>query len=297
MVMAKKMTPILESLRPKDWIKNIFVFAGAVFGQKLLLPGILTKVSVGFLLFSLAASSVYLFNDSKDIRHDRLHPHKAKRPIPSGSLKQKEALVIAVSMIGFVIPSSFYLNVGFALWVLVYLGLNVAYTLKLKHLVIIDVVSNAAGYVIRVMAGCSLVALTPSIWLIICTFTLALFLSFCKRRQEQSIVINSGSASRPVLSDYRIGSLDKLILIATAATLGSYILYTISQKGVANFGSGKLIWTVPLVLYGLLRYLHLIFHRKAGDDPIATFFSDRPLLFNVLLWVVAVLIIIYGCRQ
>ncbi len=288
------MIALLEALRPRDWIKNTFIFAGAVFAEKVLVVEVLAKVLVGFILFSFAASAVYLFNDLMDVEKDKLHPQKAKRPLPSGRLKARVALFSAVVIILVLVPLSFYLETGFCVWLLTYVVMNVFYSVKLKDFVIIDVMVIAAGYVIRVLAGCSLVAATPSDWLIVCSITISLFLGFCKRRQELILVANRGKTSRQVLKDYSIGFLDQMIAIVTAATLISYILYTLSQETVAKFGTRNLILTSPFVLYGIFRYLYIIYQREAGGNPTDTLLSDLPLLINILMWGITVLIIIYG---
>jgi len=292
--MAQQIITLLEALRPRDWIKNTFVLAGAIFAERLLVPGVLAKVAAGFILFCFGASAVYLFNDFMDVEKDRLHPQKAKRPLPSGRLKKKVAIVFAAIIVSIVVPLSFYLKPEFALWVLTYVVMNALYSIKLKDFVVLDVMMVAAGYVIRVMAGCSLASVAPSDWLIVCTMTMSLFLVFCKRRQELILVTNSGKTSRQTLKDYSMGFLDQMIAIVTAATLISYVLYTLSQETVAKFGTRKLILTSPFVLYGIFRYLYIIYQKDAGGNPTDTLFSDPPLFINALLWAFTVFIIIYG---
>jgi 4-hydroxybenzoate polyprenyltransferase len=292
--MAKQVTALLEALRPRDWIKNTFILVGAIFGERLLATEVMVKVLVGFMLFCLGASAVYLLNDLTDVEKDKLHPQKAKRPLASGRLKSWVAFSAAILIIAIVIPFSLYLGTGFGLWVLAYLVTNVLYSVKLKDVVIVDVMAIAAGFVIRVLAGCSLASVTPSDWLIICTITISLFLGFCKRRQELLLVSSNGTNTRQVLKDYSIGFLDQMIAIVTATALISYILYTLSQETVTKFGTRKLILTSPFVFYGIFRYLYIIYQKGGDGNPTDTFFSDPPFLINSLIWGAAVVLIVYG---
>jgi len=292
--MPSIVTALLESGRPKQWIKNTFIFAGAVFAERLLVVGILPRLLAGFFLFSLAASAVYLFNDLMDVEQDRLHPQKSKRPLPSGRLNGRTVFSSAVIVLALAVPLSFHLMPRFGLWVLTYVIMNVLYSVKLKRVVIVDVMTIAAGFVIRVMAGCSLVSVTPSDWLVVCTITISLFLGSCKRRQELVLVSNTARASRDVVKHYDMGFLDQMIGVATSATLISYILYTLSQETVAKFGTRNLVLTSPFVLYGIFRYLYIIYQDNGRGDPTDTLLSDRPLLINTFLWGIAVLVIIYG---
>jgi 4-hydroxybenzoate polyprenyltransferase len=292
--MTKQLRALLESGRPKQWLKNTFLFAGAVFAERLWVAGILPRLLAGFFLFSLAASAVYLFNDFMDVEQDSLHPQKSKRPLPSGRLNRRTALSSAIITAAFAVPLSFYLASAFGLWVLTYVVINVLYSVKLKRIVILDVMTIAAGFVIRVMAGCSLVAVTPSDWLVVCTITISLFLGSCKRRQELVLVSNTAGMSREVIKHYDIRFLDQMIGVATSATLISYILYTLSPETVAKLGTRNLVLTLPFVLYGTFRYLYVIYQKQGKGDPTDTLLSDRPLLINTFLWGIAVLVIIYG---
>ncbi len=292
--MAGQVTALLEGLRPKDWVKNTFIFAGAVFGERLLATEVMAKVLVGFTLFCLGASAVYLLNDLKDVERDKLHPRKAKRPLASGRLDSRVAFSVAVILMAIVIPSGLYLGTEFGLWVLAYLVMNILYIIKLKDVVIVDVMAVAAGFVIRVLAGCSLASAAASDWLIICTITISLFLGFSKRRQELLLVAKNGTNTRHVLKYYSIGFLDQMIAIVTASALVSYILYTLSQETVTKFGTRKLIFTSPFVLYGIFRYLYIVYHKGDDGNPIDVFFSDPPFLINGLMWGVTVVLILYG---
>ncbi len=292
--MTEQLAALLESLRLKHWAKNTFIFAGAVFAERLVVAGILPRLLFGFILFSLAASAVYLFNDFMDVEEDRLHPDKSKRPFPSGRVKTGVMLSSAIIMLAIALPLSFYLVPRFGLWVLTYVIMNILYSVKIKHLVILDIMTIAAGFMIRVVAGCSLVSVTPSDWLVICTITISLFLGLCKRRQELVLVSNTQKRSRQVVKHYDIGFLDQMIGVATSATLISYILYTLSQETVAKFGTRNLVLTSSFVLYGIFRYLYIIYQKAGKGDPTDTLLSDPPLLINTFLWGIAVLVIIYG---
>ncbi len=292
--MAGQVTALLEGLRPRDWAKNTFIFAGAVFGERLFATEVMAKVLAGFALFCLGASAVYLLNDLKDVERDKLHPRKAKRPLASGRLDSRVAFSVAVILMAIVIPSCLYLGTEFGLWVLAYLVMNILYTIKLKDVVIVDVMTVAAGFVIRVLAGCSLASAAASDWLIICTITISLFLGFSKRRQELLLVAKNGTNTRHVLKYYSIGFLDQMIAIVTASALVSYILYTLSQETVTKFGTRKLILTSPFVLYGIFRYLYIVYHKGDDGNPTDVFFSDPPFLINGLMWGVTVVLILYG---
>jgi 4-hydroxybenzoate polyprenyltransferase len=285
---------ILEGLRPKQWIKNIFLFAGIVFTGKLLNLEILCDVVLGFVLFSLGAGAIYLLNDLKDIEEDKLHPEKCKRPLPSGRLDDRFAFLGSIIIMGAVIPLSFLLNSVFGMLLLIYLIMNICYSLRLKNIVIIDVMIIAAGFFLRVLAGTSLALATPSNWLIISTINISLFLGFSKRKYELGVSIGDPTHVRKVLEHYSTDFLDQMIAIVTATTIISYVLYTLSEETIAKFGTRNLVFTIPFVLYGIFRYLYLVYQKDGGGDPTIIFFNDMPFLVNILLWAISIIIIIYG---
>jgi 4-hydroxybenzoate polyprenyltransferase len=284
---------IVISMRPNQWVKNVFIFAGLLFSRNLFQTDILIRVSAGFVLFSLAASSIYIFNDIEDIEYDRKHVHKCQRPLAAGQLAVRKAYVASLILMIIAFLFSSLLNLTFFGILCTYVILNLAYSLKIKHLVILDIMFIAFGFVLRVFAGTSLAGVRPSDWLILCTLALSLFLGFTKRRQELGLANNNSEKQRKVLTYYSIPFLDQMIAMVTACTVMSYALYTVSTDTITRFGTRNLVFTIPLVLYGMFRYLYIIYHKQAGDDPTTSVLTDIPLIINALLWVVVVGIVIY----
>jgi 4-hydroxybenzoate polyprenyltransferase len=284
---------IIASMRPHQWIKNFFIVAALVFSGHLFVLADVVATIAGFFCFSIVASSIYLFNDIKDVENDRLHPEKSLRPLPSGKLS------IGAARAGFVVlgiaglSASYALHVGFFLLTLFYFVINIAYSIWLKDVVILDVMTISAGFVIRVAAGAVLINVPTSEWLIICTVLLALFLGFSKRRYEMTVLESRAGEHRSVLRHYSPYFLDQMIGIVTASTVMSYALYTISEETVRKFGTTHLIYTVPFVLYGIFRYLYLVHRKEEGGNPTRLAVSDVPLLVNIILWIVTASLIIY----
>jgi len=283
----------LKLLRINQWIKNLFMFAPLMFSKQIFRPQAFIEVFLGFVIFSLASSSVYIFNDLQDINSDKQHPQKKNRPLPSGKISQQTAARAAIFLSVISLGASFYIDSTFGFIVLTYIIINVFYSIILKHLVILDVMVIAAGFVLRVLAGAAVVKVYPSNWLLICTTLLALFLGFSKRRHELVILAGSAYSHRKVLEHYNTHYLDQMIAIVTAATVMSYMLYTVSEETVKFFGTRQLIWTVPFVFYGIFRYLFLIHKKEKGGDPAEIMIQDKPLLINLFLWIISVIIIIY----
>lgn len=285
---------IAASMRPQQWIKNFFLFAPLIFSGNLFnVPDILLTIA-GFFIFSIAASGVYLMNDIADLEQDRLHPVKSRRPLPSGKLSVAAAGATSALLIGGGALASFVLKSGFGFVVASYLVINILYSFRLKHIVILDVMTIASGFVLRVVAGAVLIGVPTSEWLIICTILLSLFLGFSKRRHEITILESQANTHRSVLQQYSPGFLDQMIGIVTASTVMSYALYTISDETVRKFGTKHLIYTVPFVLYGIFRYLYLVHQKVEGGNPTKLALTDRPLLLNLILWIVTASLIIYG---
>jgi len=285
---------ILSSMRIQQWIKNFFIFAALIFSGNLFILKDFLLTTAGFILFSLLASGVYIFNDIIDIEHDRNHPLKSHRPLPSGKLSKSIALISSLVLILLSITVSFILKTQFAVILLIYLIINVWYSYHLKNVVILDVMTIAAGFVLRVVSGAVIIDVPTSEWLIICTILLSLFLGFSKRRHELLILENSANSHRSVLQDYSPYFLDQMIGIVTATTVMSYALYTISEETIRKFGTKNLIYTVPFVLYGIFRYLYLVHKKEKGGNPTKLMLTDIPLLLNVILWIIVAIIIIYG---
>ena len=280
-------------MRPSQWAKNILIFAGLIFSRNLFNALVFWKVFAGFSVFCLAAGSIYLFNDIKDLERDREHPEKSRRPLASGKLRIETAYTAMAIAVFVALIGAFVLDRTFLAIIIAYLIINLVYTIKIKHVVILDVMCIAFGFVLRVFAGTALANVEITDWLIICTITLSLFLGFSKRRHEIASLQTGQSNHREVLSEYSIQFLDQMIAVATACSAMSYALYTISDETVARFQTRNLVYTIPFVFYGIYRYLYLIHQKKAGGDPTSALLRDKPLLVNNIFWLIVVLIIIY----
>jgi 4-hydroxybenzoate polyprenyltransferase len=283
---------IFRSLRPQQWIKNFFIFAPLVFSQNVLNRPLLLKAFVAFAAFCLISSAHYIFNDLRDLEEDRRHPVKSKRPLASGRLKKGPA-VAALFVIGAAgVAVAAALGLPFLLLAVGYLVLQTAYSMWLKHVVILDVFVIAAGFLIRVVAGGLAIKVEISSWLLICTILLALFLAMGKRRYELVLLDKDAASHRPILREYNTYLLDQMISVVTASTLLAYCLYTISPETVAKFGTRNLIFTVPFVLYGIFRYLYLIHQKAEGGTPESLIIRDKPLLVDIFLWILAAAMIL-----
>jgi 4-hydroxybenzoate polyprenyltransferase len=280
-------------MRPKQWVKNVFIFSGLIFSRKLLDVFLLAKVTAGFGLFCLTASSIYIFNDIKDIREDKGHPEKGKRPLAAGWLEVYKGYIASAVLAATGLLGAYLLDLWFFVIIGCYILINIAYSIKIKHVVILDVMCIAFGFVARVLAGTALAEVSASDWLIICTITLSLFLGFSKRRHELALIGRNANDHRKVLTEYNIAFLDQMIAVATACTVMSYALYTIADETVARFGTRNLIITIPFVIYGIYRYLYLLHQKKIGGNPTSALLTDPPLLLNGLLWLGTVILIIY----
>ena len=286
---------LLASLRPRQWIKNLFVFAGVIFSQQMLTPLLWTAVAA-FAIFCGLSGAMYLFNDVADAARDRLHPTKRFRPIASGRLSRRTASVAGALLLAGSLAAAFRINVPFGLVALAYGVLLTAYSVWFKHLVILDVLTVAAGFVLRAVAGAVAVDVEISGWLLICTILLALFLALGKRRHEYRSLARDASLHRPILAEYSEGFLDQMISVVTASTVTAYALYTMSPETVAKVHTRLLPLTLPFVLYGIFRYLYLLYRRDLGGSPSDLVVGDRALLLDALLWMLATFAIIYGAR-
>jgi 4-hydroxybenzoate polyprenyltransferase len=280
------------SLRPRQWVKNLFVLAGVIFSQNLFTPLLLPALAA-FALFCALSGGVYLINDVADYDRDRLHPAKRHRPVASGTLPRMAALWTGAGIILGSLALAFLLSGAFG-WVAAgYVVLLVAYSAGLKRVVIVDALTVAVGFVLRAIAGAVVIDVEISGWLLICTILLALFLALGKRRHELLTLEEEAAAHRPILADYSAGLLDQMIAVVTASTVTAYALYTMSAETVAKFHTRLLPLTLPFVLYGIFRYLYLLHRRRLGGNPSELFLSDRALLGNTLLWMLAILLLIY----
>jgi 4-hydroxybenzoate polyprenyltransferase len=288
---------LLESMRPKQWIKNLILFAPLAFAQKLLDLPLGLRAALAFAAFCLASSGVYLVNDILDREADQHHPEKKDRPIASGRVSVSAAAAFAVILFAGALAIAAFVRLELLLIVGAYIALNLAYSTVLKRMVIIDAFCIAFGFVLRIFAGAKALGepgheIEISTWILLCTLLGSLFLAFCKRRHELGLEENA-SSHRAILAEYSTRFLDQMISITTACTVMAYALWTISDATVEKFHTNKLFWTVPFVCYGIFRYLYLVHQKNQGGSPSKIFLSDKPLIANIVLWMAAVVAILY----
>lgn len=331
--LAQQMLPLLVAMRPREWTKNLLLFAGLIFSGHLLIVSSLLRAVLATISFCLVSGAIYLVNDLTDIQRDRLHPKKRLRPLAAGTLTPAVAIAgagiatisalalawvialqplqgkpVAVFLSGwppqFGVSTSSHAVVGgadpyaslggsgllFAATIIVYFILQLGYSFRLKHVVLLDVFAIAAGFVIRAMAGAVAIAVPISAWLYLCTVLLALFLALNKRRQEVVTLVGGGVAHRPLLQEYTLPLLDQLITIVTAATIMAYSLYTFQSETV---GDRRLMLTIPLVIYGIFRYLYLVHVRTLGGNPAEVLLRDRHIQATVIAWIAIVAFVLY----
>ncbi len=285
---------IFRSLRPKQWTKNIILFAPLIFSQNIGNRELALSTLISFIVFCMLSSTVYILNDLIDLEQDKIHPVKSKRPLASGLLKPAYAVItFVVLLILSTVISLVYLNLLFISVAGAYFLLQVAYSIKLKHIVIIDVFSIAAGFSLRVLAGAEAIEVTFSTWLFFCTILLALFLALSKRRNEIILLDNNATNHRKILFEYSANLLDQMISIVSTTTVIAYILYTVSPETVNKFGTDNLKYTVPFVLYGIFRYLYLMHQRNEGGSPEKVLLNDRPILLTVITYCLTACYILY----
>lgn len=290
---ANKVDYLLQAARPRQWTKNLVVFAAIVFSQKLGDTVALATVCGAFAIFCFLSSAVYLINDILDAEHDKLHPLKSQRPIASGKIRRAEAGACAAFFLVISLGVAFFLGVPFGFVCLGYLALQFLYMLWLKHLVILDVLSIAIGFVIRAAAGGVVINVLVSHWLMICTLFLALFLAVCKRRHELILLGETSVQHRKSLVNYSAPLLDQMVAVVTSSTVITYALYTLAPETQERFGGDRLKYTVPFVLFGIFRYLYLVYRREEGGSPEGLLLADRPLLTNIVLFGLAVAALVY----
>ncbi len=285
---------LIRTMRPKQWTKNVIVFAGIVFDGQLFNPDSFLRTVIGFFLLCLISSSIYIVNDVVDIESDRQHPTKRFRAIPSGQLPIPFAIGGAVILMIVSISIGFMLSPWFAVILIAYLVLHLLYSFRLKHIVILDIMAVAAGFVLRVMAGVSIVhvqAFSP--WLYATTALLALFLIIGKRRQELLLLADKAGTIRVTLDSYNLPLLDDMLRMVTTSTLVAYILYTIEAPSTLLAGTNLALLTVPFVIYALFRYLYLIHVKGEGSAPDEVLLKDRPLQIDILLFGLTFVFILY----
>src|SRR5574341_2087361 len=283
---------LLKTMRPRQWPKNIFLFAALVFDKQLFLLDPFLRTVAGFVLFCLISSSVYIFNDLADIEADRQHPEKKKRPIPSGQLPLGVAWTAGIVLVAGTLVAGYWLSPAFAGVMALYFLINLAYSKWLKHVPILDVLIIAAGFVLRVGAGVTLIHVVRfSPWLYVVMTLLSLFLGFGKRRAELSLLAHGAGSHRKVLEGYTIPLLDQYITLVSGMTIVAYSLYTFSAPNLP--ANHSMMLTIPFVVYGIFRYLQLIQLGHAAGAPDEVALKDRPLQITVLLWGLAVIAIFY----
>jgi 4-hydroxybenzoate polyprenyltransferase len=283
-------------MRPGQWVKNFFVLAPLIFAESLREPNLLARTGLAFAVFCALSSAVYLLNDLVDRERDRRHPLKRHRPLASGTLAPAVAgaalaILAAAALAGALLLGTKTLAVG-----LIYLAINVAYSLGLKHVVILDSMAVSSGYVLRVLAGGYAAQVPVSSWLLLCTTFLALFLTFSKRRHELVLLAERAGEQRQVLNQYSAELLDQLINVVTASSLLSYALWAVSEEAHPNLGSNGLLATLPFVLFGIFRYLFLIHRSSDQRNPTEAMLHDPPFVTNLALWGLAILLLLYGAQ-
>jgi 4-hydroxybenzoate polyprenyltransferase len=285
---------LIASLRPHQWTKNLLVFAALLFAEKLFDAAAVLATIEAFVVFCALSGVVYLINDVADRDSDRMHPIKRQRPIAAGTLTVSAALGWAAAITAAALAAAFVMSRQFGLIAVVYLALLALYSARLKHIVILDVLTISVGFVIRAAAGAVAISVAISHWLFVCTILLAMFIALAKRRHEIVLLADDATSHRPILGEYSAYLLDQMIAVVAASTLIAYIFYTISPETTEKFQTARLGLTIPFPMYGIFRYLYLVHQREGGGSPADLLISDRPLLICVMLWAVTVALIIYA---
>lgn len=285
-------TALLKTMRPRQWTKNVFIFAALVFDKQLFVVDSLLRTLAGVALFCLVSSSVYIFNDIADVEADRQHPDKKNRPIASGKLPLGVAWAAGIIFVALVFSLAWLLSPGFEFVVVFYFLMNMAYSKWLKHIAILDVLIIAAGFVLRVHAGVTLIAVERfSPWLYVVMTLLSLFLGFGKRRAELALLAKGAGSHRKVFEGYTLPLLDQYIMIVSGMTIVAYSLYTFSAPNLPE--NHSMMLTIPFVVYAIFRYLFLVEVKHSGGAPEEILLSDRPFQISMVLWAITVLGIFY----
>ncbi len=293
----KKLWYLIVSMRPRQWTKNLVLFAGIVFSMHLFDPSLLLRSFYGFIVFCLMSGAVYIVNDVSDRRRDMEHPAKKKRPIAAGLLSPAEAFPFAVVLIAALLVVSWFLGREFFAVTAAFTALNFAYSFFLRGVVILDVFSISFNFLLRAIAGVAVLKpLVPDIeispWLLICTLFLSLFLAFCKRRNE-IVFLEEAQEHRTALRDYSVLLLDQLVGLSATTALVSYSIYTVWPSTVEKFGTSNLVYTIPFVVFGIMRYLYIVYRRHEGGDPSGILLTEKSILATVFLWAVTVIWILW----
>jgi len=280
-------------MRPTQWTKNLFVLAPLIFGRLLGNAPAVERALLALAAFCLASSAIYLVNDIRDREEDRRHPLKRRRPLAAGTLGVPTAVAATVILAGAALASGLVLGREFALSIAGYIALNLLYTGWFKHVVILDVMSISFGFVLRVLGGAAATGVQVSSWLILCTIFLSLFLAFSKRRHELTLLADGATEQRRVLYHYSPAFLDQMINVVTASSVVAYALYTLAPETVEKYHTQHLVYTLPLVLFGIFRYLYLMYQLPGERNPTEAILGDPPFLINMVLWGLAVVWIVY----
>ncbi|NLV17076.1 MAG: decaprenyl-phosphate phosphoribosyltransferase [Syntrophomonadaceae bacterium] len=284
---------IFKLIRVRQWIKNLFVFAPLVFSLNLFNSELWVDALMIFGAFSLLASTIYVFNDIIDMEKDRLHPAKRKRPLPAGLITVPMAALAGVLCLAGAIGLSSGLNQGAMVVLIVYALLNLFYSLYGKNVILLDTMMIAIGFVLRVLAGSYAIAVTPSSWMLVATFFLALLIGLGKRNNEILVMKEESSSHRQVLNEYNEPLLQQLFAVASSSTVVSYALYTMDPHVVETFATNNLFFTLPFVVFGVFRYLYLVLKLNRGGDPTELVLKDPTMIVTLILWFISVVIIIY----
>jgi len=287
------LTDIIKLVRPSQWIKNGVVLAGLVFAGEADSPDMISLAVQALVAFCFLASAVYIINDILDRERDRQHPLKKNRPIAAGKISVGPAVLISLLLASGGLILSYSININLLIVAAGYFVLNILYSLVLKNVVIIDVMSIAAGFVLRALAGAVAIEVEFSGWLLVTTFVLALFLGLGKRRHELILLEKAAVAHRKILEKYSPYLLDQLIGVVTASTVITYLFYTLSPEVGNKLGTEYLFVTIPFVIYGIFRYLYLVHKEEKGGSPTRLLLTDPPLLTDVVLWLATVILILY----
>lgn len=282
---------LLKELRPKQWSKNAIVFAGLVFAKRLDDSAAVLLVVGAFVVFCLLSSAVYVINDMLDVAADRQHPKKRFRPLAAGDISMSQARVVVGGLLLLTLPPAFLLNPLFGLVATTYFVMNLAYSVRLKHVVILDVFLIAAGFVLRAIAGAVVIRVEMSPWFLLCTTLAALFLALTKRRHELTLLSNGAGSHRRILEEYSTPLLEEMVAVVTSSTVMAYSLYTFFAPNLP--ANHAMMWTIPFVLYAIFRYLYLVYKKDLTGSPEEALIRDVPLLTCILLWGLAAVIILY----
>ena len=285
--------PLLAAVRPWQWVKNLFVLAAPLFGRKLLEVESAQRALGAVGTFCLVSGGVYLLNDLIDVEKDREHPRKKDRPIASGRLSPKVALVASILLLVAGVTAGYLLASMLGHLLVLYVLIQIGYSTVLRRVVLIDVFCIASGFVIRVLGGAAVLDLFLSSWLILTTIFLSLFLAFCKRRAEVVLLEGRGGKHRATLREYEPAFLDQLISVTTASVVLCYSLYTLDARTVLEFHTRDLVYTVPFVIFGIFRYLFLVHRKDGGGSPVRSLMGDAPMLVNAVLWAATTFWVVY----